>query len=204
MSRFSDAQVAQLQQAIQHAQSTGQLAEVIGPNMLATLNPPTDDTRIKNGVPYREMQVYYPEPWMPVATDIAYSPNDRVVQLLNGTANTEAIERLGFDVPTVVYATVSSVRSTNANLPTTVQDARDLFRVQFELTNGRKWQTNPALGTAVTGTAERPRLLGRTGWRFDMGTVLQVKITPLIADLEINIVLYTIETPGATNIASGR
>ena len=201
---YSAAEIAQLQSALQHAQASGQLETVIGPNMLATLNPPTDDTRIKNGVPYREMQVYYPEPWMPVASDIAYSPNDRVVQVLNQTANTEVIERLGFDVPTVVYATVSAVRSTSGDLPATVGNERDLFRVQFELTNGRKWQTSNSLGSTVTGTAERPRLLGRTGWRFDMGTVLLVKVTPLVANLDINVVLYTIETPGATNIASGR
>jgi len=171
--------------------------------LLATVSPPDNATRHYNNIPFRETDVVKPKPWMAVDPNIGYLLNDRIVSLNNPAINVENITRLGFDVPSSVYALVATaIDTTGAGFPVG-QDARDFFQIQFELSNGQRWQTLPALGSTVTGPAQFPRLLGRPAWQLNNGAVLLARITPLRANLRIDVNLWTIEQPGPTNIATG-
>ncbi len=197
---LSPHEMAMFRQLAAKAQASGQM---VGPDMLATLTPPDTERRILSGVPYEEVPIAQPVPWLPVAKDIAWGLNDRVVTFTDSNINVEAITNLGFDIPSVVYALTASVRSTNGTpLPGTLGNVRDAFRIQFELSQGRKWQTSNAMGSAILGSAERPRMLGRPGWRFNNGATMLVKVTPLIGNLQIDIVLWTLEMTGPGNIAT--
>lgn len=191
-------QLRVLQQLANAAQQTGQLRAVLGDSLIATLAPPNTEQRIVRGVPFEEVPVAAPVPWLPVSPMISWGLNDRVVTRTDGTAATEYIDNMGFDLPCVAYAISAAVRSTSGAISTTVtsSDALNLFRIQFELTNGRKWQTANVMGGAICGSAAQPRFLGRPGWRFEPGANMLVKITPLVANIQVDVVLWCIETPG--------
>lgn len=170
---------------------------------MATMNPPDNGTRYFNGIPFRQTEVFEPMPWLAVDPNIGYMTNDRVSNLTGGAANTEVIVRNGFDVPSVVYAlTGSAIDTTGADLPVGMSPL-DTFLVQFVLTNGQRWQTVPALGSTLLGSGERPRKTGRPTWVLNNGAVMEVRITPLRTNLRIDVVMYTLEQPGPTNIATG-
>lgn len=191
---------AWLQMLTHRAQANGQQI-VVGPDMRATLTPPSTERRILAGVPYEETPVAEPVPWLPISTDIAWGLNDRVSTFTNQTINAEATNNLGFDIPSVVYAITAAVRDTAGNsISGAFGNVLDTFRIQFGLTNGRNWQTANTMGSTICGTAERPRFLGRSCWRLNNGAVLQCRVTPLVANLQIDIVLWCVETTGGSNI----
>lgn len=215
MNPFSPQQLAQLQAmfaqqnhqvmqaSLQQAQgAAAQVMQQIGPNMLATLTPPNTERRLLNGIPYEEVPVKDPIPWMPVAENIAWGLNDRVITFTNQTINVEAVGSLGFDLTSNIYALTAAVRTTDGNdISGSYGSVLDLFRVQFELSQGRKWQTANAMGSALLGTAQRPRFLGRPGWRFNNGARLLVNFTPLRSNIQVDIVLWAIEFTGPGNLS---
>ncbi len=190
-----------LQQLMHRAQGAGQVTPQPGPGMTATLTPPDTNRRIWEGTEFEEVPVAMPMPWLPIASDIAWGLNDRVQTFTNLAANAESIQRLNFDIPSAVFALTAAVRRTDGNaINGDFGNVLDTFRVQFTLSQGRQWQTNNAMGSAIVGTAQRPRWLGRPCWRFNNGAVLQVRLTPLIANLQVDIVVWALETTGASNI----
>ena len=176
---------------------------------VAALEVPDTESRIVQGVPYQEVPVAEPMPWMPVANDIAWGLNDRTTTFTGATANVETPNTMGFDLPSVVYAITATVRQStfepqgnffNFWEGNGFASPLDTFRVQFGLSQGRNWQTTNAPGSTICGSAERPRFLGRSAWRLGEGAVLLVKVTPLLANLNIDIVLWAVEFTGGSNI----
>ena len=176
---------------------------------IAALETPDTATRLVQGVPYQEVPVAEPMPWMPVSNDIAWGLNDRTTRFTAPTANVESQNTMGFDLPSVVYAITATVRQTTfvpAGNTFNFWESQgfasplDTFQIQFALSQGRTWQTTNAPASTICGSAERPRFLGRTGWRFGQGAVLVVKITPLLANLTIDVVLWAVEEVGGSNI----
>ena len=188
--------LAQLEQKVLMMESR------VNSGMMATLTPPSTERRIQDEVPFEEVPVKDPMPWLPVTPgDIAWSVNDRVLTLTNGAINTQAVQRLGFDTPSAVYAITAAVRTTDgAAIPGSFGSVLDTFQIQFRMTNPRLWQTNPVSGSTVCGTAERPRFLGRPCWRMNTGSVLIANITPLMANLNVDLNIWVLETIGCTNI----
>lgn len=197
-------QIAQLRQILAAAEAQGQLEDLVGPDMLAKLSSSSDGTRLFQGVRFEELPVAMPMPWLPIDANIGLSLNDRVVTFTNATANTQTSQVISFDLPCAVFQLNAAVRSTNANLPATVDDPLDLIRVQFKTTGGYQFQTSDVLGSTILGSAKRPGNLGRSGWRFEPGASLTVFFTPLVADLQVDIVIRTIVSPGPGNIAAPR
>lgn len=200
---FTPDQLKQLAAANEAAHQAGQLTQVLGPHMLASLNPPDTDQRILAGVPFKEIPLADPMPWMPCGTDIAWGLNDRVLTFTNQAINVEVPQQIGFDLPSVTYALTAAVRTTDGNaIPGTFGNVLDTFRIQFVWSgSNRRWQTIAALGSTVLGSGSWPRLLGRPGWRFTKGSNLIVNFTPLVANLQVDIVLWVVETSGPGNLS---
>lgn len=196
MNPLNPREVQILAQLQQRAQANGQSP------MLATLNPPDNGTRYFGGVPFRETPIKDPKPWLAVDQNIGYMLNDRISTISGVAANTQTIVRQGFDVPSAVFAlTGTAIDTTGAALPVGL-DPLDTFTVQFVLTNGQRWQTVAGLGSTILGTAQRPRYLGGPCWILNNGAVMQVIITPLRANLRIDVNMMVVEQPGPTNIAA--
>lgn len=196
--------VAQTRQVLAAAQAAGQLEALVGPDMLASLAQTDTGSRLFQGVRYEETAVAMPVPWLPQDPNIALGLNDRVVSFNGATANVQTSATVSFDVPCVVFQINGAVRSTNADLPATVGDPLDLIRVQFKTVGGYQFQTSDVFGSTILGTAQRPGNLGRPCWRFESGSSLTVFYTPLVANLQVDIVMRTVITPGPGNIAAPR
>lgn len=188
----------------QQLQNKFAVMQLQGGQGVATLNPPNDGSRVgPGGVTYEEVPMAEPRPWMPIDTNIAWMLNDRVVSLTAGTINVEQPINISFDLDTRVYALTASCYSTaGAAVPATgFPDSLSMFRVQFKMAQGRQFQTTSAPGITVLGTGQRPRYLGRPAWRFQGGSTLVVNVTPLAANLQIDIVLYAVEIASGNNIS---
>lgn len=179
-----------------------------GPGMMASLTPPTNRQRVWQGVKFEQMSVYEPQPWIPLSEDglpIGLVCRDRTVTYSLPTVNQETPSRLGFSTPAACYAiTATSLLTDGAgNLVSLAVgvDPRDVFRIQIKYAQGDLWQSEPAIARNICGTAEFPRLVGKPSWMLDGGTSIIVTVTPLIANLIIDVTLWTIEQPGPTNIA---
>jgi hypothetical protein len=191
---------AQLQNARALLAEMAAIEQRIGPQMRATMQ--VDGPMVIDGKPFVAIDAATPKPLVPLE-GYTLGLNDRLFSLVNGTINVQQPVQLGFDLNTAVYAITGAAYSTAgaAFPPTGFANALDAFTVQFKLAQGRQYQTNPILGSAIIGDAKFPRFLGMPAWRLPGGTVLQALITPLVANIRIDITIWCIEmTPYGGNI----
>jgi hypothetical protein len=205
---LSPSELQFLQTLHQRASRSGQIAGQPGPGMMASLSPPTNRQRVWQGIKFEQTSVYEPKPWIPLSTDglpIGLIARDRTLTFTLPTVNITAQDRIGFSTPAAVYAITATAFLTDGagagvDLPVGA-DPRDVFRIQIKDATGDLWQSEPAMASNVAGTAQFPRLIGAAGRMCDGGTTTIVMVTPLLANLLIDVTLWTIEQPGPTNIA---
>lgn len=200
---LSPQEIQHLQYLLARGQHAGQVRHpgAPGPGMMASLNPPSTRKRIWEGVEYEPTGLYEPKPLMPYADNIGWVPRDRTATFTNPTVGQESALTLGFSTPSVCYALTGSAIPSDGTTGLPVgYNPLDTFRVQVKYSQGDLWQTDPTLARNVLGTAEFPRLVGARAWRLDAGTSLRLTVTPLVANLTIDVTLWIIETPGS-NIA---
>jgi len=143
-----------------------------------------------------------PLPKIPQAQSLGLNVNDRVLTFTGIAAGTATPLNLGFDTPSYGFAINCGIRPTAAlaNIPASGFNVFDLFRIQFQRTNAYRFQTNPVLGGALLGTGQRPGFLQGPCWEFTQGSTLVVTVTPQVANLDIDIMLRTLEVIGPTNM----
>ena len=115
--------------------------------------------------------------------------------------NTEAIRRIQFDLPCRLVAINGSAQTTTGVIGTlSGLDPRDLFLFRFEYTTGDQLTTAARLGSNVVGTNEGQQgELGGTGYTINSGASVVIGLTPLFANLRIDITLVCLEMRGASN-----
>lgn len=120
--------------------------------------------------------------------------------LLNGTVNTEALVTVQFDLPCRLIAINGAAFSTAAGnaLPVGV-GPRDCWLFRLEYTTGDKLQISQRLASTVVGSAEKPGELGGPGFTINQGATVTLGITPLIANLRIDVTLHCMEMRGERN-----
>ena len=150
---------------------------------------------------------WYRAPFYPTAPFIPYNPNvGMIVRHYSGgitgeAANAEVIRNVPFDIPCRLIAiNGAAVLTTGGALPVG-RASLDTFLFRLAYTTGERLDISERLGSTVCGTAERPGELGHAGWSFSAGSSVQLGITPLLADLRIDIVLVCLEMRGASNYA---
>lgn len=167
----------------------------------ASIDPPSYLNRAFNpAIGWERVPVAYATPWRPINANIGEQFRRYVADpVTNSPANAEVIRNVKIGIPGVFYAaTGSAIDTAAADLPAGL-DPRDTFLVRFEHSNGDKIDTQAALGSCLVGTAEAPAEFGGPAWTFDRGATVTIGITPLRANLRIQIVCYFIEYPGPSN-----
>lgn len=119
-------------------------------------------------------------------------------------AGTESIRIIQFDNPAVgIWLTGGVFNNAVGNaLPVSVNPL-DLFLVRFEYVQGDQLTTNARLGSNVLGTAAQPGEVGGVGWVFNTGSTVTVGITPLVANLRIDVTIACLEFRGPSNFVRG-
>jgi hypothetical protein len=87
-----------------------------------------------------------------------------------------------------------------ASLPLGVKP-NDTYLFRGEYTTGDKLHISSRLGSTVVGSDENPGEIGGTGYTIDAGASFVIGITPLIANLRIDITLVCLEMRGPRNFS---
>lgn len=149
---------------------------------------------------WRQTLVDRPMPWLPYdkGGQIGFLCRWYVIQLTNGTANSEVPLPLRFDIPGTLYELAGAARlTTGAALPAPL----DSFLIRLDSNQMNKLIIENSLGSAAVGTAQFPAKVGLSGWEFQRGSVAQFYVTPLFANLQITIVAKFIEVHGGANFS---
>jgi len=168
-------------------------------NAMAALDPPSAYGQTGGQkVPWYREPVLEPRVFFPNDLYTAKQIRWRSVVVENEAANAEAIRLINIDIPSTVYAIVGAARDTGA--ATQFNDGgRNEFLVRFRHNSGDQLTPQPALGTLFTGDARFPALVGAAGWVFNRGGSVEVGITPLRANLRIDVAVWCVEIRSHTN-----
>ena len=114
--------------------------------------------------------------------------------------NSEATRRIQFDLPCRLIAINGSAQTTDGVIGRITGDPRDLFLISLQYTTGDQILIGSRIASNVCGSADTNfGELGGTGYSIQTGASLSIGITPLFADLRIDIVLVCLEMRGSTN-----
>lgn len=124
--------------------------------------------------------------------------------LLNGTINTESVQIVQFDLPCRLIALNGAAVTTDGSGLPVGRSSLDTFLFRLEYTTGDRLHITQRLASTVLGTAQRPGELGGAGYTINQGASVQLGITPLMANLRIDVTLVCLEMRGPSNFTSGR
>lgn len=165
----------------------------------AQINPPTYNTFMQQGLQWYRQQVAEPLVFIPISDRIATQPRLRTITVTNQAANTEVNSFVQVDIPSTVYALSAAAATTDASALPVGRASLDTFRVRFEHNTGDRLTPTAGLGSAICGTAQFPAKIGGAGWVFDRGGTVLVGVTPLVANMTIDVTLWIIEIRGPSN-----
>jgi len=121
------------------------------------------------------------------------------------TVNAELTRTVQFDIPCRLVAFTGSATYNPAGVLARDgflgMNPLDSFLFRMEYTTGDKLMTGARLGSTVVGTMENPGEIGGVGYTIDQGASVLLGITPLIADLRIDITLVCLEIRGSSNFS---
>lgn len=118
----------------------------------------------------------------------------------------ELIRTVQFDIPCRMIAINGSALyyfgspAVPASLPLGVKP-NDTYLFRAEYTTGDKLHVASRLGSTVVGSDENPGEIGGAGYTIDSGASFVLGITPLIANLRIDITLVCLEMRGPRNFS---
>lgn len=150
---------------------------------------------------------WYRTPFYPTAPFVPFNPNVGTIVrhysggIVNQTAGTEVVVNVLFDIPCRLIAINGGAFTTDNSALPVGRNSLDTFLFRLAYTTGERLDISERLGSTVVGTAQRPGELGHAGWSMNAGSSVQLGITPLIANLRVDIVLVCLEMRGASNFA---
>lgn len=168
-------------------------------NSQAALSPPSlQQFAQSNEIVWARDNVVEPRPWLAFNQNIGHQFRRYVSEpLINGTAGTEVPRPITVEVPCALYGlSGGAYLTTGADLG---RDPLDTFRVRFGAGSGDRIDTLDAIASAMLGTGAYPALLGGPAWTFNNAGQIQIFITPILANLYIQVVLWVIEMRGPSN-----
>ena len=154
-------------------------------------------------VQWHRIPAHLPQIAIPSADFITTKAFDNATSFSGNAAGATYTTTLQFPEPSVIFAlTATAVDTTGAAL---TRDPLDCFTLALTRTNSDKLQSQTVLGSTICGTAQRPRYVGPNGWVQDRGSSIQISLTPLFANLRIDLVCYTavIYGPSSFTLANG-
>lgn len=124
------------------------------------------------------------------------------------TVGTEVTRTVQFDLPCRVIAFNGAAYPTDWSSPPQIngndffpseRNMNLLYRFRVEYTTGDKLQTNARVASTVVGTGSDPGEIGGHGYNIDQGASLQVSITPLLADITVDVSIVCLEMRAPQN-----
>jgi len=160
--------------------------------------------------PFVRFPFFPTAPWYSTNPSVGYQVRYYGATLLSTdadyTVNSESTRFVQFDIPCRLVAINGSAVNTAAlgvavgALSTINMNLSYLFRMEYS--TGDKLHTAARLAETVVGTMENPGEIGGHGFNIDQGASVQLGLTPLIADLRIDITLVCLEMRGPRNFSS--
>lgn len=180
-------------------------------NRSANISMPTSAQLGGEGdVPFVRFPFFPTAPWYSTNPSVGYQVRYYGATLLSTdtdyAVNSEANRFIQFDIPCRLIAINGAAVNTAAlgaavgALSTINMNLSYLFRMEY--TTGDKLHTAARLAETVVGTMENPGEIGGHGFNIDQGASVQLGITPLIADLRVDITLVCLEMRGPRNFSS--
>ena len=154
----------------------------------------------RDGTPAWYRSPFYPTaPFYSTKQDIGYQTRFYSGGILNQAASVEVLTTIQFDLPVRLIAINGAAVTTNATALTAGFAPNDFWLFRLQYSNGDLLHTGTRIASTVVGSAERPGELGGAGWTIDQGASVTLSITPLLANLRIDVTLVCLEMRGRSN-----
>jgi len=157
-------------------------------------------------VPWVRFPFFPTAPWYSTNPEVGYQVRYYSTGLVSTDSdyvvNSESSRFVQFDIPCRLVAINGAAIVTNDLTALTNQNMNLQYLFRVEYTTGDKLHVSPRLASTVVGTMENPGEIGGHGYNIDQGASLQIGITPLRANLRIDITLVCLEMRGPRNFSS--
>ncbi len=158
--------------------------------------------------PFVRMPFWPTAPYYSTQPNVGYQPRFYTATLTSADTdyliNNEALRIVQFDIPCVLVGWCGSAIDTAAPANLSGLNPRDTFLFRAEYSTGDQLVTAPVLASAILGTMENPGQIGSSGYTLNPGAGLVLGLTPLLANLRIDITLICLEARGPSNYSVGR
>ena len=169
--------------------------------------PSIQDLGGQNAQPWIQFPFFPTAPYISTNPTVGRQTRYYGATLLNSdtdyVVNSAAIRTVQFDIPCRMVAINGGGAYYDAgnniqSLPNGYS-INDLFLFSLEYTTGDKLMTGDRVASTVLGNAQNPGEIGGVGFTIDQGASVLLSITPLIANLRIDITLHCLEIRGQRN-----
>jgi len=163
-------------------------------------------------LPFVRFPFYPTAPWYSTNPNVGYQVRYYSAALASTDSDfnvgSEVTRTVQFDLPCRVIAFNGASAPTDWSSPPQINGAdflpskinmNLLYRFRVEYTTGDKLQTAARLAETVLGTGSEPGEIGGHGYNIDQGASLQLSITPLLADITIDISIVCLEMRAPQN-----
>jgi hypothetical protein len=155
--------------------------------------------------PFIRFPFYPTAPWYSTDPNVGYQVRFYSQGLINTDADyvigTEAIRPVAFDLPCRLIAINGACNNIAGANNITEQNMNLMYLFRAEYTTGDRLHVFARLASTVLGTGQNPGEIGGHGYNIDQGATLTLGITPLVANLRIDITLVCLEMRGPRNFS---
>jgi len=156
-------------------------------------------------VPFMRFPFYPTSPWMSTNPNVGYQVRYYSAGCtsadLDYAANTELIRNVQFDIPCRLIGFNGAAIDRTGAIVYTEQTMNLQYLFRLEYTTGDRLHTTARLASTVVGTMQNPGEIGGHGYNVDQGASVTVGITPLVANLRIDITFICLEMRPPRNFA---
>lgn len=159
-------------------------------------------------LPFVRFPFYPTAPYYSTNPNVGYQVRFYSTGLLRTDAdyatNSEAIRSVQFDIPCRLIAINGAAIDATQVIAydSTTMNLQYLFRAEY--TTGDKLTVTARLASNVVGTMENPGEIGSHGYNIDQGGTMLIGLTPLVANLRIDITLVCLEMRPPRNFSITR
>jgi hypothetical protein len=156
-------------------------------------------------IPFARFPFYPTAPWYSTNPNVGYQVRYYSGGILSTdadyTVNTESVRIVQFDIPCRLIAINGAAVDSTGVVSFTEQTMNLQYLFRAEYTTGDKLHTAARLASTVVGTGNEPGEIGGHGYNIDQGASLILGITPLVANLRIDITFVCLEMRGPRNFS---
>ena len=117
------------------------------------------------------------------------------------SVGSESVRNVQFDIPVRLIAINGAAVNTQDITQITEQNMNLTYLFRAEYTTGDKLHTAARLAATVVGTSRNPGEIGGHGYNIDQGASLSLGITPLFANMKIDITFVCLEMRAPRNFS---